>query len=129
MKSEPRPSFADGLVELDVAQTRARLATALSAVKGHAGYAAGPRAATLQGAVGAVERALLMASRECIHRLDAALEEADRPPATLAEAHADTVAGLDADAPPPPVRRSPPPAPMRARIPLPLVRPQPARQS
>lgn len=124
-----RTDFADRLVELDVAQTRARLAAALSAVKGHAGYAAGPRAATLQGAVGAVERALLLASRECIQRLDAALAEADRPPATVAEAHAQIVGELDADAPPPPVRQSPAPPPMRARVPLPPVRPQPARQS
>ncbi|CAO4165226.1 MULTISPECIES: hypothetical protein [Methylobacteriaceae] len=112
-----RTDFADRLVELDVAQTRTRLAAALAAVKSHPGYAAGPRAATLQGAVGAVERALLLASRECIQRLDAALTEADRPPATLAEAHADIVAGLDADAPAPPVRRSPPPPPMRGPVP------------
>lgn len=114
-KSEP--SFADNLVELDMRETRARLAAALAAVKGHPGYAAGPRAETLQGAVGAVERALLLVSRECIQRLDTALEEAGRPPATLAEAHADIVAGLDADAPLPPVRRSPPPAPIRGPIP------------
>lgn len=114
-KSEP--SFADGLVELDMRETRARLAAALDAVKGHSGYGGGPRAATLQGAVEAVQRALLMVSRECIHRLDAALVEADRPPATLAAAHAQIVGELDADAPPPPVRRSPPPPPMRGPVP------------
>ncbi len=124
-----RTDFADRLVELDVAQTRARLAAALAATKGHPSFSAGPKSRMLQDAVGAVERCLLMASRESIQRLNAVLEEADRPPATLAEAHAQIVGELDADAPPPPVRQSPPPPPMRARAPLPPVRPQPARQS
>ena len=66
----------------------ARLAEAIASVKGHAGFAAGPKSKPLQDALGAVERALLMSAREAIHALDVALGEADRPPtaATVAAA-------------------------------------------
>jgi len=96
-------------------------------VKGHHRWA-GSR--PLQDAVSAVEAELLTASRLCIQRLAAALAEADRPPtaATLAEAHADIVAGLDADAAPA-ARASPPAAPVRPRVPPMPPRPPHPRQS
>ncbi|MDH2309473.1 hypothetical protein [Methylobacterium brachiatum] len=122
-----RTAFGDGLVELDALETRARLAEALAAVKGHAGFAAGPKSKPLQDAVGAVERALLMASREAIHTLDTALAEANRPPTatTVAEAHAAIVADLDQDAPPGPSRSGPPLPPLgRGRVIVPPPRPR-----
>lgn len=121
-----RTDFADRLVSLDARETRARLAEALAAVKGHRRWA---ESRPLQDAVSAVEAELLTASRLCIQRLAAALVEADRPPtaATLAEAHADIVAGLDADAPP--ARASPPAAPVRPRVPPMPPRPPHPRQS
>ncbi|KNY20345.1 hypothetical protein [Methylobacterium sp. ARG-1] len=126
-----RTAFGDGLVTLDARETRARLADALAAVKGHAGFAAGPKSKALQDAVGKVERSLLMASREAIHTLADALAEADRPPTatTVAEAHAAIVEYLDRDAPPAPSRSGPPlPALGRPRITVPPPRPRmPAR--
>ncbi|SEP04943.1 hypothetical protein SAMN02799625_04544 [Methylobacterium sp. UNC300MFChir4.1] len=129
-----RTAFGDGLVTLDARETRARLAEALAAVKAHPAFAAGPRSKLLQDAVGAVERSLLMASREAIHVLADALAEADRPPtaATTAEAHAQIVEGLDADAPAPPSRSGPPVPPLgraRVTVPPPRPRPQHPRQS
>jgi hypothetical protein len=129
-----RTAFGDGLVTLDARETRARLAEALTAVKGHPGWAAGPKSKPLQDAVGAVERALLMSAREAIHTLADALAEADRPPtaATTAEAHAAIVADLDADAPAPPSRSGPPLPPLgrgRVIVPPPRPRPQHPRQS
>jgi hypothetical protein len=122
-----RTSFADGLVELDTRETRARLAEALAAVKAHAGFAAGPKSKPLQDALGKVERSLLMASREAIHVLADALAEADRPPtaATVAEAHAAIVADLDGDAPAPPSRSGPAVPPLgRPRVTVPPPRPR-----
>lgn len=121
-----RTEFGDGLVELDMRQTRARLAEALAAAKGHPEFTAGPRSKMLQDAVGAVERALLMASREAIHVLADALAEADRPltAATTAEAHDAIVQDLDRDAPPPPVRSGPPLPPLGRRIQVPPPRPR-----
>ncbi|AWV14873.1 hypothetical protein A3862_04610 [Methylobacterium sp. XJLW] len=122
-----RTAFGDGLVELDARETRARLAEALAAVKGHAGFAAGPKSKALQDAVGKVERSLLMASREAIHVLADALVEADRPPttATVAEAHAAIVADLDRDAPPAPTRSGSPLPPLgRPCVTVPPPRPR-----
>lgn len=119
-----RSSFADGLVALDMRETRARLAEAMAAVKAHPRWAEG---AALQEAMGRVERKLLTSARGAIQILDEALQAADfRPaPATLAEAHAQIVDELDADAPPPPVRQSPPPSHLGARrVQVPPPRPR-----
>ncbi len=109
-------------------ETRARLAEALATVKAHPAFATGPRSKSLQDALVAVERSLLMSAREAIHVLDAALVEADRPPTatTTAEAHAQIVADLDGDAPPAPTRSGPPLPPLgRPRITVPPPRPHP----
>ncbi|WP_043348935.1 hypothetical protein [Methylobacterium sp. B1] len=122
-----RTAFGDGLVTLDARETRSRLAEALATAKAHPAWAAGPRSKALQDAVGKVERALLMASREAIHVLADALTEADRPPtaATTAEAHAQIVAELDADAPPAPSRSGSPLPPLgRGRVTVPTPRPR-----
>ncbi|SDM90502.1 hypothetical protein SAMN05216360_104208 [Methylobacterium phyllostachyos] len=129
-----RTAFGDGLVTLDARETRARLAEAMAAAKAHPAFAAGPRSKSLQDAVGAVERGLMMASREAIHALDVALAEADRPPTatTTAEAHAQIVEDLDRDPPPAPSRSGPPLPPLgrgRVLVPPPRPRPQHPRQS
>ncbi|SFV12810.1 hypothetical protein [Methylobacterium sp. UNCCL125] len=122
-----RTSFGDELVSLDARETRARLAEAMAAVKAHPCWAEGSKGKALQDAVSGVEFELLNTARGAIQRLDEALKAADFTPVptTLAEAHADIVAGLDADAPPPPVRQSPPPAPLGGpRIQVPPPRPR-----
>ena len=123
----PRTAFGDGLVTLDARETRVRLAEALATVKAHPAFVTGSRSKLLQDAVGAVERSLLMASREAIHTLADALAEADRPPtaATTAEANAAIVSDLDADAPPAPSRSGPPLPPLgRGRVTVPPPRPR-----
>ena len=72
--------FVDGLYELDALATRARLTSALAAVRAHPGYAEGPHSRSLQRAVATVEGDLLRAARDAVGRLDAALRDADRPP-------------------------------------------------
>jgi hypothetical protein len=122
-----RTSFGDGLVSLDMRETRQRLAEAMVAAKGHPAWAEGSKGKALQDAVSGVEFSLLNAAREAIQRLDEALSAADyRPaPATDAEAHAQIVDELDADAPPAPVRQSPPPSHLGARrVQVPPPRPR-----
>jgi len=122
-----RTSFGDGLVSLDMRETRQRLAEAMAAAKGHPAWAEGSKGKVLQDAVSRVERELLTSARGAIQILDKALDAVDfRPvPATVAEAHAQIVGELDADAPPPPVRQSPQPAPLGGpRIQVPPPRPR-----
>ncbi|KQQ32065.1 hypothetical protein ASF58_11030 [Methylobacterium sp. Leaf125] len=122
-----RTSFADGLVSLDMRETRARLAEAMAATKVHPSWAEGSKGKLLQDAVSRVERELLTSARGAIQILDEALQEADfKPvPATAAEAHAQIVSELDADRPPAPVRQSPPPSPLGARrVQVPPPRPR-----
>ena len=72
--------FVDGLYGLDARATRARLNAALAAVRAHPGYGEGPYSRSLQRAVATVEGELLRAARDAVSRLNAALQDADRPP-------------------------------------------------
>lgn len=92
-------SFTDGLVSLDAAATRQRLAAALVEARANT---SGRGGAGVSEAIRHVESVLRESAQWSIRRIDEALAEAraaaDRPE-TLEEAHAAVVAALDSDSP------------------------------
>lgn len=92
-------SFVDGLVSLDAAETRKRLAAALVEARSKTGGRGG---ADVAEAIREVESGLLAAAHWAVGRIDAALVSAwaaTARPETIEEAHAAVVAGLDQDSP------------------------------